>query len=121
MRDFVDEESELAREDARGVLPLDLPAPVDPAVETLRKARDWLSDPAHWTKCSTGSHGGPTCAIGAIERFNRGSWWGRATWLLSAQLPPMKGTCIINFNDDPSTTHADVLALFDRAIAAAGG
>ena len=39
---------------------------------------------------------------------------------LAGLLPPIRYTGIRGFNDDPSTTHADIMALFDRAIAAAG-
>jgi hypothetical protein len=51
-----------------------------------------------------------TSAWGALyrelpTRFHSSSWYTDA---------------IGDFNDDPATTHADVLSLFDRAIAAAG-
>jgi hypothetical protein len=35
---------------------------------------------------------------------------------LRAQLPPGWGA-VHRYNDDPATTHADILGLFDRAIA----
>jgi hypothetical protein len=45
---------------------------------------------------------------------------GEARLALVAVLPVGFGSTLISeFNDDPDTTHADVLALFDRAIAAA--
>ena len=37
---------------------------------------------------------------------------------LKDQLPAQFAGIVARFNDDPGTTHADVLALFDRAIEA---
>ncbi|MEL6388391.1 MAG: hypothetical protein AAFR00_13655 [Pseudomonadota bacterium] len=43
---------------------------------------------------------------------------GEARKLLVQALPGELAS-VVSFNDDPDTTHADILALFDRAIAAA--
>lgn len=56
------------------------------------------------------------CAIGAIDSVTgneNNASHGAVTVLDSA----LEGREIADFNDDPATTQADVLALFDRAIA----
>jgi hypothetical protein len=93
-----------------------------PAVETdevlrvLTEARWWLNDPEHWCKHSA-DRDGRTCALGAVQKFNSGMW-GDPKKYLEEQVPSMPHACVINFNDWDATNHADVLALFDRAIAA---
>ena len=91
---------------------------VDEVGQIILKAREYLSVPAHW--CSQGGgHGASMCihialvevcgydtrlARPAVERVAvaLGDKWGDATTIHA-------------FNDDPNTTHADVLALLDRA------
>ena len=60
------------------------------------------------------------CAVGALESATRYlSDAGDALMALRKVLPRGKwGRDVSHFNDAPSTTQADVLALFDRAIAA---
>lgn len=63
------------------------------------------------------------CAVGAVDRIC-GRYLKRfntAIAALKVQMPADPGLHqnIFRFNDDPATTHADILALFDRAIAAA--
>lgn len=102
--------------------------------ELLVKAREWLSDPDHWQKGSYGYYGPnsdepltSTCAVGALAMAagiepNKISDRTSAYRLLKAALP---GSYIFhslevpNFNDASLTKHADVLALFDRAISKA--
>jgi hypothetical protein len=60
---------------------------------------------------------GHSCAVIAV---NRAAFWRRwirdsAVGRLRRQLPPHWQ--VAEWNDDPITTHADILALFDRAIA----
>lgn len=58
------------------------------------------------------------CAIGAIQRAADPEIHVRAVDYLSAALPTGQlGVAL--YNDSPHTTKADILALFDRAIAAA--
>lgn len=86
-------------------------------LEVLREARELLSDPAKWTK--RGEHGPRYCTVSAVTEVSGGRADDRATRALYDALPSRwAGQYVHSFNDDPSTTHADVLALFDRAIAA---
>lgn len=105
-------------------------------LEVLIAAREWLDDPTHWTRgamwrdrrCNnteTKSRVRSTCAVGALYfvagcaspttdstrvRLARGA----STMLASF----VSNEDVSLFNDDRTTTHADVLALFDRVIAA---
>lgn len=94
-----------------------VPVPHDETLRVLQQAREWLSDPAHWCKHRTLHETGATCSVGAIEKFNNGLW-GAPYNAIDAAVPEMEHRCVINFNDARATTHADVLGLFDRAIAA---
>jgi hypothetical protein len=61
---------------------------------------------------------GGTCAMLAVTRETSGNEDDRFAALrrLAAHLPP--GWSVIHlYNDDPLTTHADILSLYDRAIA----
>ena len=97
--------------------------------DILRKARAVIEKPENWTKgtFARSAKGNPVsavgraacawCAVGAVRRvtgydqilFSR---VGRALSYAS------DGPSIVTINDSPKATHADVLALFDRAIAA---
>jgi len=97
-------------------------------VATLTAARELLSDPVRWTKgrmardaageraYSRSPEAVCWCAAGALNKVS--SAWGvqEAQGILFASV---SGKGIAAFNDDPTTTHADILAAFDRAIAAA--
>lgn len=108
-------------------------------VEVLRAARARIAEPEDWTRCAAARDdlGEPTypsspqatcwCALGAA--------WAVSdivdeTYLLAYALPPEFRTrfgqtytnptpLVAVYNDHPLTTHADILALYDRAIAAA--
>jgi hypothetical protein len=95
----------------------------------LTKTRDLLSDPEHWTKGVARSinDGGEECfcLAGALEHFSApapaSAWvnWRAANVELAKDLPePGIGALggVIDFNDHPETTHADILALLDRTI-----
>jgi hypothetical protein len=100
-------------------------------VEILEKARELISDESRWTRgwfaktadgyrCNPLSLGAECfCALGALSKVmgtNYGELTGKtATERLRSSLP--SGCNITGFND--SATHAEVLDLFDRAIAAA--
>lgn len=99
----------------------------DPVLQILQDARQLLSDPARWCKDALESNGA-VCARGALFNARKGyslSWDGwpskvhaRADRFLAKHIPPAFGGSLPFFNNSDSTTHADVLALFDRAIAA---
>lgn len=93
--------------------------------DILVKARELIADPAHWTKGEFGrdAHGNGIvpwlegrkpvcyCSLGAI--LTVGDSGDEAARVLEKHMRDS----ITRFNDDPKTTHADVLAAFDRAIA----
>lgn len=99
-------------------------------LDDLKAAKALIADPAKWAKepdlsaeshcilTATQCHAGVVNIPGAI-RLQR---------MLAPFLPPPfvndiasegKAWPLVCFNDHPDTTHADVLALFDRAIDAA--
>jgi hypothetical protein len=89
----------------------------DGVLRVLIEARALLSDPARWCKESR-YEGSAMCTWGAISRIS-GKWDDPETeGLLSDVAIELNPECwgYIEFNDAPSTTHADVMALFDRAI-----
>jgi hypothetical protein len=109
-----------------------VPLPKDPLVWCLNTARDNLRSPHCWSK--TGHRPGrcPLQAIAySVDNLAVVTGFGRTydSWLrlrlvlrLRAAVPASHRTwwlgCIIRYNADPSVSHADMLAWFDRAIAA---
>jgi len=102
----------------------------EPSVaDVLRAARAKIAEPEHWAKGAdalnaAGKWADPLsadavswCAIGALGVSGR--YWMQACDLMESLLPDSCDRDVARFNDDPTTTHADILALFDRAIAAA--
>ena len=95
-------------------------------VEILEAARALIAKPEHWCKGAqaldaTGTVRRPCsrlavrwCSLGATDRVTRYKGIRADNALYSALGMPPEG--IANFND--SHTHAEVLDLFDRAIAA---
>jgi hypothetical protein len=101
-------------------------------LETLQKAREHLSDPKNWNKDGNyfkdnDRSSGCCCALGALAlcevgpnpRWSAPHIHDARAALMSALRPG--GRTVTSFNDAPSTTHADILALFDRAIASVEG
>lgn len=104
--------------------------------ENLIAARALIDTPEKWVKDAYDRHG-CYCAIGAIE--NLGGDWDhyktkpQLTDAIAYALPGDfeaedasewdtsrgRARVVMQFNDHPDTTHADILALFDRSIAAA--
>lgn len=89
--------------------------------EDLIAAKALIDTPEKWTKNYFRTDNGCYCAVGAMDAatrpdptFDRGD---AAHAALRASLPEGEKS-ITGFNDRSSTTHADVMALFDRAIAA---
>ena len=90
----------------------------------LRELRTHLSDPTHWTKgCyARDAEGEPVnvregvchCLVGACILLAPDT---ETLDALTNRLRRFVGPLTI-FNDHPDTTHADILALIDRAIAA---
>jgi hypothetical protein len=95
-------------------------------LETLKAARDLISDPARWTQgCAARNANGESvdlmdepavcwCALGAIARTElvRGSGISDASKALRRVTP---FGLVAHFND--THDHAEVIALFDAAIA----
>lgn len=86
-------------------------------VEVLRKARELVSDPAHWCqgyfRC-----GEAYCSAGALLYTTRDEWLEDKAYgfMLAAT---GQSHSISGWNDDENRTHAEVIAAFDRAIALA--
>lgn len=97
--------------------------PTDPVLKCLEDARQWLSEPGHWCHNDGGSAGenerGGLCAVRSVGRFSGGRLWltEQARDALTAAMPAGHFN-VAGYNDNPTTTHADILALFDSAIAA---
>lgn len=100
----------------------------DPVLDLLTRARARIEKPEAWTKGAIARTSDDErtlardpqatcwCALGAIAAERGGEVHHPAWQAVQQQLPA--GESIGSFNDHPDTTHADVLALFDRAIAA---
>lgn len=98
-------------------------------VEILRAARALIATPDQWTQGTVardknGRRAHPEspaarqwCAAGACIATGAGIAAGCA---LDAVARSKGHLFVTAFNDDPDTTHTDVLALYDRAIALAG-
>jgi hypothetical protein len=89
-------------------------------VDVLRDARALIDTPEKWCKGIMRS-GGRRCAVGAVSDATGGEMHMReseANAAFGALARAAGGRRIYLLNDDPKTTHADVIAAFDRAIAA---
>jgi hypothetical protein len=112
--------------------------------DILIRARELISDPAHWVQGSYTGDGPVTdpdtkcfCLAGAVDRavIEKRGWLDKFTSddqaILDAEFDPEGSAAITalqklvepnfwrvsDFNDDPATLHEDVLALLDKAIA----
>lgn len=88
--------------------------------ENLIKAKALIDAPEKWHKGSL-RNGSCLCAMGAVWdslKSDGHTGWCRGTLeyraVVSALPEPFND--VPPFNDDPNTTHADIIALFDRAI-----
>lgn len=100
-------------------------------IQRLRVVRWLLSDPRHWTKNtawrdalgreSDSQSAVQACLLGAnlCAVYNEGrngldqsieNALARQLWTIH------KARCIVNWNDDPTRTHEEVLAFLDQAI-----
>jgi hypothetical protein len=93
----------------------------------LKRIRHLLSDPARWTRgeMARSMFGAPTdpagpnatcwCVMGAIHHETKDDPFlsGSVYQILRVQL---QGRAVSEFNDDPTTTHDDLILLIDKAI-----
>lgn len=96
-------------------------------LKTLKAARELISVPERWTQniFARDKDGGRIdpqsdeavcfCSFGAIERFTGCKTLTEVEGHLDNVCARLFGTNVISFND--TRTHAEVLALFDAAIA----
>lgn len=101
-------------------------------LEILTGARELLSDRGRWTKrsyarderglgCSSLAKDAVCwCAAGAILRTAQHDAAIEEAWKLAYDEVPNGVNGFMTYNDRLDTTHADILALFDRAIEKAG-
>lgn len=97
--------------------------------QVLRDARALIDTPDKWAKgwCARLANGKATyaadsdahsfCAVGSLLRVPPHNQQKTLEWLNG--FVPSRFHRISLFNDHPKTTHADIMALFDRAIAVA--
>ena len=92
------------------------------AIDIIAGAREMLADPKNW--CRKGGHGdnGEICVVVALSRVG----WGMGTCITTARDAvrshlPDKFFDIVSYNDDPHTTHQDILNLLDKTLADLGG
>ena len=99
------------------------------ARDVLLEVRALLAEPTRWTKGAYGkdargvrvgarsSNAVCWCLVGAYQHSHpEGTSRRRAFDLLGSVASDWHGRSLQDFNDDPATTHADVLALIDRAL-----
>lgn len=91
--------------------------------ENLIAAKALIDTPEKWLKGKLANADGCFCAAGALKYaagYGAGEVWDSPEYrAVRGGIPDTKQE-IPSFNDRPSTTHADIMALFDRAIAAQG-
>src|SRR6266853_5063736 len=96
----------------------------------LIAARELIEKPEAWCKFELARMGSVPvwsgsedatcfCALGAIVRLLGSATYGSPVEDALDSAVPGGFACASDFNDAPTTTHADVLALYDRAIEAA--
>jgi hypothetical protein len=101
---------------------------IDVTLGVLLKAREFLSNPGNWHKGGISDLGQRSfCILGSIVHVARTREESRVgmhqAWDLMEELATRMGwnadrpCSTAQFNDHPSTTHADVMAFVDRAIA----
>lgn len=95
--------------------------------DDLIAAKALIDTPAKWTKGAYNIDG-RLCALGACEEIGYHHWrYLETPKALSAALPERlpdgwergDASAVAAYNDLPTTRHADIMALFDRAIEAA--
>lgn len=76
----------------------------------LRAAKARIDTPGKWCKHQGDNGNGRCCAFGA-------AWSSSPALRALREALPEGNRSIAGYNDAPTTTHADIMALFDRAIA----
>lgn len=99
--------------------------------EVLRRAKALIAEPEKWTKGENARDAAGNwvwadsaravcwCAQGAINAVAPDSLVALCNALGFVNRTAGVMSNIVTLNDAPTTTHADIMALFDRAIAAA--
>ena len=92
----------------------------------LTKAKNRISNPNAWMKGAYSNQMDDTyptcwCSFGAVDSVAADLKSDYATnrnvlTLLIQSIPDGHIRNVINYNDDPETTHTDVMEMFDRAI-----
>jgi hypothetical protein len=84
-------------------------------ISKLRKAQALIADPSKWGKGAYHNKiTGQMCALGACYGAGLISATETMCDILEEEFDDPS---VLQFNDSPKTTHADVMALFDLAIA----
>lgn len=86
--------------------------------ENLIAAKALIADPKNWRKGSLGS-AGCYCAVGALGVARKGKVFlfsDADVHALAQHVPQSFRGSVPRYNDSKDTTHADIMALFDRAI-----
>ncbi len=90
--------------------------------DDLVAAKALIADPAKWGKGSFALPDGCLCALGAVAKVCQfppdRPWVGHPSDVRDCLTRALPGShrVVVSFNDHPDTTHADIMALFDRAI-----
>lgn len=90
--------------------------------DDLIAAKALIADPACWFKGAYKSmNGAAICASQAIIAVlgDKDGYTSSALWNALSDARPEGFASVSGYNDDPKTTHGDIMALFDRAINAA--
>ncbi len=91
----------------------------------LRASKALISDPSKWIKGAYVDDYGCMCAQGALNEAYISSKYGHeiayeASLFLKAGVQKVRTYRLVtSYNDDPETTHADIMNLFDDAAAMA--
>ncbi len=95
-----------------------IPSPTvsDPVLDHLVRGRAAISNPARWCQGETRNADGQRCSWGALRLVNGDMFECEAEKYLAAAID---GGSFLEFNDNHS--HAEVLAMWDRAIASRRG
>lgn len=85
--------------------------------DDLRAAKALIDTPEKWGKRFM-QEGGRHCILGAVEAAvgTEDDRFDNTLDAIRKHLPPLHAPYISSFNDYPKTSHADVMALLDRAI-----
>lgn len=86
--------------------------------DDLIAARALIDTPEKWCKGKMSDGKGRYCALGACYADQAA---GERVLSAIYEVGVPNSGFLARFNDDPTTTHADVMALFSRAIASAQG